>query len=139
MASRLRMARIPQGATLIDNPTGGPQGFCMDNVFVMAGIPLVMQAMLSSLENTLEGGDIVRSCSVTAYLGESQIADRLGEIQDQYPYIDIGSYPFFRNDRYGTSLVLRGTNPETLLQAQDAVKQAIVVCGGEPEDATGVV
>src|SRR5690606_38551957 len=72
MASRLRMARVPEGATLIDNLTGGPQGFRIENVFVMAGIPAVMQAMLGSLEGKLEGGPVVRSRSVTAYLGESQ-------------------------------------------------------------------
>ncbi len=138
MAARLRMARIPQGAELIDNPTGGPQGFRMDNVFVMAGIPLVMQAMLSSLEHVLERGDIVRSCSVTAHLGESQIADALGAIQRRYPSVDIGSYPFFRNDRYGTSLVLRGTDANVLLDAQEEVKKAITAAGVEPEDVTGV-
>ncbi len=138
MAARLRMARIPQGAELIDNPTGGPQGFRMGNVFVMAGIPLVMQAMLSSLEDVLERGDVVRSCSVTAHLGESQIADALGAIQQRYPTVDIGSYPFFRNDRYGTSLVLRGTDANVLLDAQEEVKQAITAAGAEPEDVTGV-
>ena len=138
MASRLRMARIPEGATLVDNPTGGPQGFCMGNVYVMAGIPLVMQAMLSSLEGKLERGDVVRSCSVTAHLGESQIAEALGVIQDRFEDIDIGSYPFFRNDRYGTSLVLRGTSADTLLRAMAEVKDAIVAAGAEPEDETGV-
>ena len=67
MASRLLMARVPEGASLIDNPSGGPQGFAMENVYVMAGIPRVMQAMLSTLEGKLESGFVVRSQTVRAY------------------------------------------------------------------------
>ena len=134
MRNRLRMARVPEGARLIDNPTGGPQGFAMDNVHVMAGIPLVMQAMLSSLEGKLQTGAVVRSRSVTAYLGESQIAEALGAIQDEYPSLDIGSYPFFRDARYGTTLVLRGTDEALLDQALDAVSGAIRAAGAQPDD-----
>ncbi len=139
MASRLRMARIPEGATLVENTTGGPQGFRMENVFVMAGIPMVMQAMLESLENVLERGPVIRSCSVTAPVGESQIADQLGAIQNRFPDVDIGSYPFFRKDRYGTSLVLRGTDANRLLEALEEVKDAISSAGAEPEEITGIV
>ena len=74
MVSRLRMARVPEGARLIDNSTGGPQGFAIGNVYVMAGIPWVMQAMLSTLEGKLEGGAPVRSRSVTAFL-ELELAE----------------------------------------------------------------
>ena len=136
MASRLRMARIPKGAALIDNPTGGPQGFRMDNVFVMAGIPMVMQAMLSSLEGTLETGPVVRSFAITAYLGESQIATALAEIQVRYPTADLGSYPFFREDRYGTSLVIRGTDAQMLESILDEVATAIRNAGEEPGEVT---
>ncbi len=132
MESRMRMARIPEGATLIDNPTGGPQGFRMDNVFVMAGIPGVMQGMLSTLEGSLQGGAVVRSRSVTAYCGESTIAAGLGEVQDRYPSIDLGSYPFFRNDRYGTTLVIRGTDPRLLDAMLEEVKAVIMAAGEEP-------
>ena len=134
MASRLRMARVPEGATLIDNLTGGPQGFRIENVFVMAGIPAVMQAMLGSLEGKLEGGPVVRSRSVTAYLGESQIAAPLRAIQDRYPTVDLGSYPFFRRDRYGTTLVLRGTDERLLDAMLEEVKAAIVAAGETPYD-----
>ena len=110
MANRLRMARIPEGATLIANPTGGPQGFRMENVFVMAGIPSVMQGMLSTVGDEIEGGDVVRSRSVAAYLGESRLASALTEIQARYPDIELGSYPFYRSERFGTTLVMRGTS-----------------------------
>jgi molybdenum cofactor synthesis domain-containing protein len=134
MTARMRMARIPRGATLIDNLTGGPQGFRMDNVFVMAGIPRVMQAMLASLEGKLRAGPAVRSRSVTAYLGESQIATDLGTIQARYPEIDLGSYPFLRGDRYGTSLVMRGTDELQLDAMLEEVKAAIVAAGETPQD-----
>ncbi len=134
MASRMRMARIPAGASLIDNSTGGPQGFRIENVFVMAGIPGVMQAMLASLEGKLETGPVVQSRSVNAYLGESQIAAALADIQAQHPAVDLGSYPFFRNDRYGASLVMRGTDPDELDDVLQEVKAAIIAAGETPHD-----
>lgn len=134
MAARMRMARVPEGATLIDNLTGGPQGFRIENVFVMAGIPAVMQAMLGSLEGKLKGGAVVRSFSVTAYVGESQIAGPLTDIQNRHPSVDLGSYPFFRADRYGTSLVMRGTDPAELETVLAEVSAAIVAAGETPQD-----
>ena len=132
MASRLRMARVPQGASLIDNPTGGPQGFCIRNVYVMAGIPAVMRAMLSTLRTRLRTGAIVQSRTVTAYLGESTIATGLDAIAQEFASLDIGSYPFFRDDRYGTSLVLRGTDEAVLEEALTAVVRLIEHHGGDP-------
>jgi len=134
MASRLLMARVPEGAGLIDNPTGGPQGFAMENVYVMAGIPMVMQGMLSTLKGQLRSGPIVRSRSTRAYLGESAISHALGEIQAQYSAVDIGSYPFFREERYGTTLVIRGTDPNTIEAAAQAVMRAVQDAGEQPED-----
>ena len=134
MASRLLMARVPEGAVLVDNPTGGPHGFAMDNVYVFAGIPMVMQAMLSSLEGKLKRGSIVRSRSIRAYLGESQISHVLGEIQAQNGSVDIGSYPFFKEDRYGTTLVIRGTDEPTMEHAARAIISAVRAAGEEPED-----
>ena len=134
MEARMRMARVPEGAQLVDNATGGPPGFRVDNVYVMAGIPGVMQAMLASLDGKLKRGPVVRSRSVTAFLGESQIAGPLREIQDRFPGVDLGSYPFFRKDRYGTSLVMRGTDEALLDEMLEAVKQAIVAAGETPQD-----
>ena len=134
MASRLRMALIPEGAVLVDNVTGGPQGFAIENVYVMAGIPAVMRAMLASLEGKLDAGLPVRSRTVTAYVGESTIAAALTRIQGEFPDVDLGSYPFFREDRYGTSLVMRGVDEQDLDLALEAVKQAIVDAGESPQD-----
>ena len=132
MESRMLMARIPEGADLIDNPTGGPQGFCIGNVYVMAGIPSVMQGMLSTI--SFAGGSVVRSCSVTAYLGESQVATGLAVLQERHRDVDIGSYPFSRDGRYGTTLVIRGTDIEELNEVLEAVAELIRAGGEEPVD-----
>ena len=134
MANRLLMARIPQGATLIENSTGGPQGFAIENVYVLAGIPAVLQAMLPNVE--FAGGAVVRSCSVTVYLGESNISQDLRRIQERVPEVDIGSYPFVRASRYGTTLVVRGTDTDVLESALESLKDMIVAHGETPMDIT---
>ena len=133
MEARLRMARIPRGGGLIENPLG-PPGFYIGNVYVLAGIPRVMQQMVESLRGKLRGGAPVRSRSVTAYLTEGQIARRLGLIQDAFAKIDLGSYPFHRDERYGTTLVMRGTDEAGLDAMLEQVRQMIVELGGEALD-----
>ena len=133
MESRLLMARAPKGAVLIDNSTGGPQGFQIGNVFVMAGVPMVMQAMTDSLDNTrIPGGAPVRSRTIGAYLGESQVAKQLGKIQDQHPDVDLGSYPFYREDGYGTNLVVRGTDEVELEEMIEKIRAMIHSFDVEP-------
>ncbi len=109
----LRMARVPEGADLIDTEIGAP-GFRIGNVYVMAGIPAVMQSMISLLAPKLSGSLPVRSRSIGAFLGESLVADPLRAIQDRNPEVDVGSYPFSENGRYGTTLVIRGTDEQHL-------------------------
>ena len=132
MRNRMLMARIPEGAELIDNITGGPQGFSIGNVYVMAGIPAIAQAMLPTIE--FVGGDVVESCSVTAQMGESDIAQDLREIQDEFPDVDLGSYPFYRDGIYGTSLVMRGTSRDDLKSMMARIKAAIEKRGSAPVD-----
>ncbi len=132
MTARLRMAMVPEGAGLIDNLTGGPPGFFIGNVYVMAGIPTVMRAMLGTLASKLTGGAIVQSRSITAYLGESTIAKALSDIQTEHPTVDIGSYPFTRDGRYGTSLVARGTDEKILRDVVEKIKALIVAAGETP-------
>ena len=133
MAARLRMARVPEGAELIRNPNG-PGGFRIENVCVMAGIPRVMRAMLENLLPTLEGATPVRSRSVRAFVTESQVAAPLGELQAQYPSVDFGSYPFSEDGRYGTSLVVRGTDEALLDRLDVELRDLIIVAGGEIPD-----
>ena len=133
METRMRMARIPEGATLIENPTGGPHGFQVENVFVLAGVPMVMQAMLSTItKERLGGGEPTRSLTVGAYLSEGQIGKKLGMIQEKHPDIDLGSYPFYNEDGYGTNLVMRGTDMVALKAILEEVNQMILSFGVEP-------
>jgi len=138
MASRLRMARVPVGGELIDNPTGGPPGFSIGNVFAMAGVPMVMQAMTTTLTAKISGGKPVRSRSIGAYLSEGEIAQSLSDIQDRYPDIDLGSYPFYRADGFGVNLVMRGTDLTQLDIMKTEIGAMIVALGAEAfEDAEG--
>lgn len=132
MAARLRMALVPEGSELIENLTGGPPGFSVGNVYVLAGIPAVMRAMLGTLASKLTGGKIMQSRSIAAYLAESAIAHALGRIQEEHADTEIGSYPFFREGRYGTTLVVRGTNEDSLRIATDKIKAMIVSAGETP-------
>lgn len=130
MASRLLMARVPKGAVIIENSTGGPQGFSVDNVHVMAGIPAVLKQMLPNIP--FNGGDTIKSRAVRAFMGESEIATQLGELQDRIPNVDIGSYPFHREGVYGTTLVVRGTDVEIVEQTLEDIRDIIRARGSTP-------
>ncbi len=130
--ARLRMARTPEGAALIENPVSKAPGFQMDNVFVMAGIPAIARAMFESLSHRLVGGTPLRSRSVTVYLPESRMAPSLAALQDRYPDVEIGSYPFSREGRFGARLVLRSTEAPRLAAAGTELETALRELGGEP-------
>lgn len=130
--ARMRMAHTPEGATLILNPVSRAPGFRMGNVFVMAGIPRVMQAMFDSAKHQLVGGRPTLSRSVACHLPEGIIAKGLGEIQAAHADLDIGSYPFYRRGEFGTTLVLRGREPERLETATKEVMALVRSLGGDP-------
>ena len=129
---RLRMAHIPEGASLIDNPVSTAPGFNIGNVYVMAGIPNVMQAMLDGVLPNLQGGPPIKSRSISCFIGESVIAKDMGEIAAKYPTIDIGSYPYFRAGSFGLSLVIRGLDESVIASAQQDLCLLITRHGGEP-------
>jgi molybdenum cofactor synthesis domain-containing protein len=131
MTARLRMAQVPEGSGLIDNLTGGPPGFFIHNVFVMAGIPAVMRAMLGTLATKLTGGAVLQSQSVSAYVAESAIAKALQAIQDAHTRVEIGSYPFFRDGRYGATLVARSTDESLLAAVVEKIKAMLAAVGAE--------
>ncbi|WP_028957025.1 molybdopterin-binding protein [Sulfitobacter sp. 20_GPM-1509m] len=116
-AARQRMARIPDGATLIENPVSVAPGFTMENVHVMAGVPSVFQAMVESILPTLTGGAPLISRTRRIDRGEGDIAGPLGELAQAYPGLSIGSYPFQKDGRYGVNIVLRGTDADLLDEA----------------------
>jgi molybdenum cofactor synthesis domain-containing protein len=130
--ARLRMAHTPEGAKLIVNPVSRAPGFQMGNVYVMAGIPKVMQAMFDSVKPNLKGGPPVLSRSVGCNLPESALAKRLGEIQQRFPDTDIGSYPQFRRDGFGVSLVVRGRELKQLDAAVAEIVTMVSELGGTP-------
>jgi molybdenum cofactor synthesis domain-containing protein len=130
--ARLRMARIPAGAVLIENPVSAAPGFQMGNVYVMAGVPKIMQAMMEGVLPNLQGGAPVLSNTVTCAIPESQIAPELGELQKECPAIDIGSYPNFRGGVLGLSVVARGTDGDLLKSVTDKIVEIIRAQGEEP-------
>lgn len=123
--ARLKMANIPKGATLVPNPVSAAPGFNIENVYVLAGVPRIMQAMMEHIAPTLAGGAAVQSKTLSCFITEGQIAKELGEIQNQYPAIDIGSYPFFKQQKLGTSLVMRGTDTAALDACTNAVRDML--------------
>jgi molybdenum cofactor synthesis domain-containing protein len=120
--ARMRMARAPDGATLIENTVSKAPGFRIGNVFVMAGVPKVMQAMMDTVSSQLARGVPMRSQTVTVLGGEGDIATPLGEIQSRHPKVIIGSYPFESQAGYSANLVLRSRDEAALLAALDEVK-----------------
>ena len=108
--ARLKMAMIPEGASLIDNPVSHAPGFRIGNVFVLAGIPSIARAMFGSIEHELSGGEPILSEHVDIYRREGDIAGTLSEIALRHTLVEIGSYPFSREGRFGASIVVRGTS-----------------------------
>jgi len=129
-AARLRMANTPQGATLIENPVSRAPGFQIGNVFVMAGVPSIMQAMFEGCAHRLSGGRPMRSRSLTVDLPEGGVAQGLAELQQRHDAVEIGSYPFKREGRLGVRLVLRSTEPERLDAAARELEALIDGLGG---------
>ena len=131
--ARLRMANMPRGAELVDNPVSGAPWFKLGNVFVLAGVPSIMQAMFESAVEHIPGGVPLRSRTVVAYLPEGTLAGPLKELQGEYPDVDMGSYPFYRVGRFGSNLVLRAADEDRLDEAVKKLVARVDQLGGEPQ------
>jgi len=105
--ARMRMARVPEGAELIENRLSGAPGIRIGNVFIMAGVPHITAGMLDTLTGTLEGGRPVVSRTIGCWVAESEVADMLGAVEKAHEGVQIGSYPFFREGRTGANFVVR--------------------------------
>ena len=116
-AARLRMARIPDGAILIDNPVSIAPGFSIGNVHVMAGVPSVFQAMVATVLPTLTGGEPILSTSTRIDRGEGDIAGPLGLLAQDYADLSVGSYPFQKDGKFGSNIVIRGQDRARLEEA----------------------
>lgn len=124
-AARLRMARIPNGATLIDNPVSIAPGFTIGNVHVMAGVPSVFQAMVASVLPGLSGGDPLLSQTLRMMRGEGDLAATLAQVAADFPDLSVGSYPFQKDGAYGSNLVIRGSDGARLDAAMVALAKAL--------------
>ncbi len=127
--ARLRMAKTPEGATLIENPVSKAPGFQIENVYVLAGIPSIMQAMVGSLQHGLAGGLPMQSRSLTVEAPEGRLAKGLGELQERYPDVEMGSYPFSRDGRFAVRLVLRSTREDHLATAASELEGVVAELG----------
>lgn len=139
-AARQRMATMPRGAKIIDNGHIAP-GYSMANVHVMAGVPAIMRLMFEALAPSLQGGAPVVSATVHAHhMREGDLAAGLEAIQHRFAMLDIGSYPYFRQDTAGVAIVCKGTDAQAVAQAIAEVRQLFADLGhsaieGEPPSA----
>ncbi|WP_420381709.1 competence/damage-inducible protein A [Novosphingobium sp.] len=132
--ARLRMARVPDGADLIENRVSGAPGIRAGNVFLMAGVPSITAQMLDGLTGKLEGGLPVISHTVGCWVAESEIAVMLGDTEKRFAGVQIGSYPFFREGRTGANFVIRSVDADVLLACAQDLSAQLAAIGREPVD-----
>jgi len=130
--SRLRMARVPDGAELIENSMSGAPGIRMGNIFILAGVPHIAGLMLEALSNQLEGGRPMLSRTVGCWVPESEIADLLRQTEQAHAGAQIGSYPFFRDGRVGANFVVRSTDAATIDRCIAAIGAGLAQLGYPP-------
>ncbi|OEO30828.1 molybdenum cofactor biosynthesis protein [Devosia insulae DS-56] len=123
--ARLRMARIPEGGTLIVNSVSAAPGFRIGNVHVMAGVPKIMLAMLEAIAPTLQGGRKIKSVTIRCRVGEGTIGGPLGQLQGEFPDVKMGSYPQMGQTFVMTELVLRSSDEARLAEAASRVREMV--------------
>ena len=133
--ARLRMARLPEGAALIENPVSAAPGFRLANVFVFAGVPTIMRAMFGSIRHLVAGGPPIRSRALIADTAEGDIAAGLAEVQVSFPDVEIGSYPMYGAQRVHCSVVLRSPDPARLDAAGARVEALLRALGVDARPA----
>lgn len=129
---RAKMSMIPAGASLIPNPVTAAPGFIIENVIVMAGVPRIMQAMLDHIMKQIQTSDPILSNTVTCSLAESLVANQLGSVQQDFPGVQLGSYPHYRAGVLGLSLVARGSDQSRVAAATQRIVELIEEEGGKP-------
>ena len=131
---RLRMARTPEGAELLRNPSSGAPGVRMGNVYILAGVPHIAASMLEALTGRLEGGRPVVSVTIGARAAESDVAEMLRETEAANPGVAIGSYPFFKDGRYGANFVIRSADGDLARSTAADLSRQLREAGYEPVD-----
>ena len=119
--SRIKMAKIPIGAELIDNPVSSAPGYIVKNVYVLPGVPKILQAMFTGLEDKICGINNMISKNIIVHSAEGEIADFLENIQNEFNEVSIGSYPYFRPPEVGTNIVLRSLDINLINKASLAI------------------
>ena len=132
--ARLKMADVPDGATLLENPVSKAPGYRIDNVYVLPGVPRIMQAIFEGFRHTLAGGAPMLSRTVTSRVQEGVAGRRLGELQARYSQTEIGSYPFIRDGNPGTCLVVRHTEAAVVDEVAGEIRALVRSFGHEPMD-----
>jgi molybdopterin-biosynthesis enzyme MoeA-like protein len=125
------MARVPDGAELIENRFSGAPGIHVENIYVLAGVPRIAGMMLDALTGTLEGGRPLLSHTLGGWIQESEVAELLGATEKAHPRTQIGSYPFFRDGRGGANFVIRSDQEAALAACAGALKAALEALGKE--------
>jgi molybdopterin-biosynthesis enzyme MoeA-like protein len=133
--ARLRMARVPEGASLIENRLSGAPGIRLGSLFLMAGVPHIAGEMLESLSGQVEGGVPMVSRTIGCWTPESEVAELLSQTEASHPGTQIGSYPFFRDGRVGANFVVRSTDIAALAGCADELLAALGARGLEVIDA----
>jgi molybdenum cofactor synthesis domain-containing protein len=129
--ARLKMADIPEGASLIENSVSGAPAFQINNVFVLAGVPDIMRAMFDALINRLIGGPPILTTSVCTNLTESKLAEGMTKIQNECEEVSLGSYPYFKRGKLGVNIVLRSIDKALLLKQAELIEVLINEVGGK--------
>jgi molybdopterin-biosynthesis enzyme MoeA-like protein len=123
--ARKKMAKMPRGAGLIYNPSSSAPGFYMKNVFVLPGVPVILQSMMHSIEQLIKGGQKVFSETVTGKMPESKIGEQFGKLQKKFKDLSLGSYPFFQAGKIGVALVIRGYSKKRILQCKKILQNLV--------------
>jgi molybdenum cofactor synthesis domain-containing protein len=130
--ARLRMARVPDGAELIANPSSGAPGVKLGNLYILAGVPHIAASMIEALTGTLEGGRPMVSVTIGARAAESDVADLLRETEASHPRVAIGSYPFIRDGGFGANFVVRSEDGALARETASALAAGLRQAGYEP-------
>jgi len=132
--ARMKMSETPHGAELLLNPVSKAPGFRVENVYVLPGVPHIMREIFSGFKHQLSGGAPVLSKSITAYIPEGRTGGPLSDLQDRFPDVEIGSYPFKRDGKFGAAIVMRHTEQAQIEIVADEVRKMVRELGGEPID-----
>lgn len=129
-AARQKMADTPEGAELIDNPVSAAPGYIIGNVYVLPGVPSILQAMVENMGDQLPGGTKAHRLTVQTEVGEGTLASGLAQVEAAHPGVSVGSYPWFKPGAYGTALVVSGLDEDVVNKAADALVELVAEFGG---------